>query len=395
MKSRIGPLLAVLGLCGTGLACQYNVRDIGFVDLNQSLYRLHVFLDQGRAPLRDQIQGLLHDGLDRTNVVGEVVSPEIQGERPDAPEPLPAAVLVSPRGRSLTLPLATPGQTVLETLSDLVTQLARSELRTNLLAKAVEHFAVVLLVESENAVKNRQAALTVETACMQISQQMTFMPKPVKSPPVLVRLSQEDAAQHRVFLWELGVTPKTGPTAAILYGRLRSMGPVFTAEDVTEETLSAYLAVIGADCECDLDRQLLHGPMLAHHWPRPLYETVTASLGFDPEHPQVKMEISQILAAHGTGTAENLQIPDVTFGYQEIVIETVTEDGAMDGSSQRESLGTNDVPEVNVADKEPSIKRVAPLAESITPSGKWPLYSLLAMAAVIIVTGVAIARKRR
>lgn len=372
-------MLVVFAFCGAVFACQYNVRDIGFVDLNHSVYRLHVFLGQEHTDLGEDVQRVLLDGLDRTNVVGERVLPWTK-EGPDRPERLPAVVLVSPRGQSLTLPLDTPGRTVLESLSELVTQLTRSEFRANLLAQTSEHFAVVLLIESGNADENQQAALTAETACMQLAQQMTFMPKPVKSPPVLVRLSSEDAAQQRVFLWELGTDPDNGPHVAILYGRLRTMGPVLKGADITQETLTAYLAVIGADCECDLDRQLLHRPMLAHHWPRPLYEAMTESLGFDPEHPEVKMEISQILAAHGPGGTEELQVPDVTFGYEEVVIGEVPE-----------------VLETAPVDVESPERPTLPVADSITPSGKRPLYIVLAAGLAVIVTGLAIAgtRKRR
>jgi len=128
--------------------------------------------------------------------------------------------------------------------------------------------------------------------------------------------------------------------------------------------------------------------MLAHHWARSMYEATTEALGFDPENPQVKMEISQIITAHGSVGTGELQRPDVTFGYEEFVIEDlpVSETAAQD---------INHDPEVVVVENELPQKRSEPLAEAITPSSKWPLYSLFAMAAAVILTGIIIALKRR
>jgi hypothetical protein len=250
------------------------------------------------------------------------------------------------------------------------------------------HFAVVLLIESDEPQKNQQATLAIETSLMQIAQQMAFMPKRIQAPPVLVRLTPEDAVQHHPFLRELGIQDRSAPATMILYGRLRTMGPVFFGEDITDKTLTAYLSVIGADCECDLDRRLLHTPMLIHHWPRPMYEAATEALGFDPEHPEVKMEISQIIADHGPVDTGDLKIPEVAFGYQEFVIDDSTMPLA-------ESDGAHLDTSVTAADNRTPEKRVHPLALPITPSGKLPLYGLFALACAVIVTGIIIVCRKR
>ena len=381
-------ILIGLLVSGTAFACRYNVRDIGFVDLGQSTTRLYIFLAEDQANLRDELQSILSKTLDDTNIMAELVWPGSQIETIDTPEQLPAAVLVSPRGQSLTIPLHAPDETVAQTLTELTTQLAHSPLKKDILKQVSGRFAVVLLIESDDALENRQAALTVETSLMHIEQQMIFMPKRIQSPPVMVKLTADEAAQHKTLLWELGIALNNEPTVVILYGRLRTMGPVLTAEDITEETLNAYLGVIGADCECDLDRRLLHSPMLTHHWPRAMYEATTEALGFDPENPQVKMEISQIITAHASVGTGDLQRPDVTFGYEEFVIDESP-------VPQAAPQDTNRVPKVAGVENELPQKRSEPLAEVITPSSKWPLYSLSAMAAAIILTGIVIARKRK
>lgn len=370
-------------LSGTVFACQYNVRDIGFVDLDQSTARLTVFLEDAQPDLCVSLRALLDEAMYETNVSGALVLPASEVPAITTPAHLPAAVLVSPAGQSLVIPLDIPDKSLVQTLSELTTQWIRSPVKTDLLVQAAGHFAVVLLIESDDAQKNRQAALAVETALMHVTQQMAFMPKRIESPPVLVRLTAEEAVQNDLLLWELGVTPDSAPAAAILYGRLRRMGPVLFREDITEETLTAYLGVIGADCECDLDRRLLHTPMLSHHWPRSLYESVTEGLGFDPEHPEVKMEISQIITAHGSAATGDLQIPNVTFGYQEFMIEDLPPVSTESGDAHLAA----------VDHKRPE-GRVPPLAVQITPSGKWPLYSLLVLAGAVLVTGIIIARRR-
>lgn len=390
MKSKSKTIALLLGLLlsGTAIACQYNVRDIGFVDLGQSTTQLYVFLAEDQVDHRDELQSILNKTLDETNIMAELVWPGSQIDNIDGPKLLPAAVLVSPRGQLLTMLLDAPGKTVSQTLTELTTQLAHSLLKTDILKQVSDRFAVVLLIESDDALKNRQAALTVQTSLMHIEQQMIFMPKRIQSPPVMVTLTADEAAQHETLLWELGVALHNEPTVAILYGRLRIMGPALTAEDITEETLNAYLGVIGADCECDLDRRLLHSPMLAHHWPRAMYEATTEALGFDPENPEVKMEISQIITSHASVGTGELQRPDVTFGYEEFVIEDIP-------VSLTTAQDTNHDSEVAVVESELPQKRSEPLAEAITPSSKWPLYSLFAVAAAIILTGMIIALKRR
>jgi hypothetical protein len=386
-------LLIGLLLTAAVCACQYNVRDIGFVDLKHSTTRLYVFLADDTPEGRASVQTLLNDQLYETTVAAELMLPTSKNAAVDTPEHLPAVVLVSPRGRSLVIPLDTPGKTLLENLSDLTTQLTRSSFKTSLLAQAAKHFAVALLIESDVAIKNQQASLTLETSFMHITQQMAFMPKRIQSPPVRVTLTPEEAVQHRVLLWELGIEPNKAPAVAILYGRLRTMGPVLVSEDISEDTLSAYLGVIGADCECDLDRRLLHTPMLAHHWPRSMYEAVTESLGFDPEHPEVKMEVSQIITAHGPVRTGELPLPQVTFGYQEFTLDDSAQTLETTGQTEVTAEEVPETPGVQAPDNERPQKRPEPEAEPITPSSPWLFYVIVAV--VILATGTWIARKRR
>jgi hypothetical protein len=119
-----------------------------------------------------------------------------------------------------------------------------------------------------------------------------------------------------------------------------------------------------------------------------MYEAATEALGFDPEHPEVKMEISQIIADHGPVDTGALKIPEVAFGYQEFVIDDSTVPLA-------ESHDVNLDTSVTAADNRTPEKRVHPLALPITPSGKLPLYGLFALACAVIVTGIIIVCRKR
>ena len=82
-------------------------------------------------------------------------------------------------------------------------------------------------------------------------------------------ISQRDEfSQEQVLLWNLGLDAETidAPAAAVFYGRARRMGPLLEGEDVSERNLTGLLSIIGADCECGLDRSWMQGDMLLAKW---------------------------------------------------------------------------------------------------------------------------------
>ena len=95
---------------------------------------------------------------------------------------------------------------------------------------------------------------------------------------------------------------------------------MFEGEAVTEENLTAILAVIGDDCECGLDQRWLQGTMLPAKWDASAQELIAKDLGYDPESPMVKMEIASIVRRGYS------YYPSVPFGYEEIVVEPPSPD---------------------------------------------------------------------
>jgi len=106
-----------------------------------------------------------------------------------------------------------------------------------------------------------------------------------------------------VLLWSLGLDPTriTEPRAAVLFGKARWIGPLMKGAEISEPNLTGIFSLVGADCECDLDPTWIQGTRLPVRWEPKLHALVTKSLGFDPENPLIKIEVSRILGRRGSG----------------------------------------------------------------------------------------------
>ncbi|MFB0524101.1 MAG: hypothetical protein ACETVZ_01070, partial [Phycisphaerae bacterium] len=209
----------------------------------------------------------------------------------------PAAVLVSPDGQSLLVPIVEPNRPFKETLSSALDSILSSPKRKEILQQVSKTYGVVLLIEGVNTQENEKANQAASAAIEQISSQMEWLPKPIAHAPILVVLEQKSLSQEKILLWSLGLDAEeiSKPHAVVLYGRARWLGPMFVGEQITETYLADVLFVIGADCECGLDQRWLQGTMLPAKWDEKLLELAAETLEFDPENPMVKMEISWIV----------------------------------------------------------------------------------------------------
>jgi hypothetical protein len=241
---------------------------------------------------------------------------------------VPAAVLVSPDGQSLPVPLTEPNQSFEETLQSALDDILSSPKRQQILQQVSKSYAVVLLIEAADAQENKRASQAVRSAIKKISAQMEMMPKTIAHPPVLLVMDSESLSQEKILLWSLGLdseevlvltkrqaVARSQPHAAVLYGRARWIGPLFKGEQITEDNLADILFVIGQDCECGLDQRWLQGTMLPARWDEKIQAQVAENLGFDPENPMVKVEMSRII------TRGSSSYPGVPFGYQQLEVE--------------------------------------------------------------------------
>ncbi|MEC7883834.1 MAG: hypothetical protein VYB35_13125 [Verrucomicrobiota bacterium] len=302
-------------------ACRYSVRDVGFADLGNERYTFRCFVD---APGQDQSSNRFSQAaralLDDSNVKFELVKRNQESE---------VGVLISPDGKrkhNIALPISKTKTDQLEW--SVIQSVIGSPVRDELIKKLISNFAVVLLVEGSDQIQNKRAQLAAVEAIEAITKLMPKMPKPVDNPPVLLKLSIEQSLAESVLLWSLGMDTKTTPEpqALVLMGRGRRVGEMLRGGLITRTALQEALAVIGQDCECGLDRVWMQGERFPLAWGQPEKKAAFAELGFDPDNPKVKAEISRIITRgpnsrpSGNTQSASDNFDQLALGYSEDII---------------------------------------------------------------------------
>jgi hypothetical protein len=307
-------------------ACQYNVREVGFIDVGIEPYRLIVYLPEnipasGVSGLNEAVALALAE----TNVRFEPVTAGADANQPGMEfakvhgiSHFPAAVLVSPDGQSMPVALSEKAASLAEAVPSALESILDSPTRRQILERSADSYGAVLLIEGPDPQRNGVARQTVSAAISQIGEQLESLPKPISKPPELVVLDQKSLAREQVLLWTLRLKAEdvNQPHVAVFYGRGRWIGPLLEGETLTSDNLTQLLSVVGADCECSLDHRWLQGTMLPARWDETLQQKVVQSIGFDPENPMTKMEMVSIVR-RGTGGSD---LPSVPFDYREILV---------------------------------------------------------------------------
>jgi cell division septation protein DedD len=166
-------------------------------------------------------------------------------------------------------------------------------------------------------------------------------------------------------------TPPEDAAAVVLYSRVRRMGPNLRGKELTPEFVTKFLSVIGADCECGLDRSWMQGTMLPIRWDSDTQKQVAAALGFDPEDPMTKTEISITIskgARTGGGSTSISPESDFSFGYTEFSPDEALAEEEADGEQPEEVPVETTSPPQPVAEE--ALAAVAPALE--TPEAPAP-----------------------
>ncbi len=324
-----------LGMAASGVvhACRYSVRDTGFVDLGAPSYRLewHAAREFGAedpAALLAEAGKLLRD----SNVSG----PEARSVRPGEEASLR---LIDGQGRMLELGRPSAGDRV----SRLIEGVATSPTRERVLAECLRAYAVLVLFEGTDTASNGRATEAARAGMEGVSRLLPTMPKPVKTGPVLVVVRAEELARERVFAWGLGLDPEPAAEArlAILYGRGRRLGTPMEGAMITATVLRERLALVGQDCECDMDREWLRGPMVPARWDESMRQAASKALGFDPENPMVRSEVSRIVERGPVaGQRRKMAGTSHALGYAEEAVEAEEGGGANAGSPSHAREGS-------------------------------------------------------
>jgi hypothetical protein len=215
-----------------------------------------------------------------------------------------------------------------------VEEVASSPLRQRLLESLVSHFAVILVSEGTEAAENDRVRAAAAGAVERFRERMPRLPKPVKSPPLVltvtpaageadgneVAANASTVAATEVDWWALALDQGRRGEAqlVVLYGRGRRAGPVLRGGDISETAVLEVLTILGQDCECDLDRAWLRGPLLPLRWEEAQQSEVVRELGFDAENPMVKAEISRIVQRGPGVGAPRVRFDEAGGGFAEL-----------------------------------------------------------------------------
>ncbi len=352
-------------------ACRYSVRDTGFVDLDQPPWlvrlswvpepRLELWHEAARLRLRD------------SNL-------RLDSESTPGPE---GVFLVDAGRRSLPLLAGEPLPATQDAITALLERVALSPARDQLHEQLLRAFAVLVLVEGSDPARTAAARRTAEDAIRDFTPLLRSLPKPVDTPPQLLVLPVRAQAAERILVWSLGFDPAPSPEPrlAVVYGRGRRAGQPLEGPLVTRTALSELLALIGQDCECDLDRALLQGPVFPARWDSTRQATAAKLLGFDPENPLVRTEVTRIvLRGAGAGTARRSPtsaFDTLALGYSEEPVTPEPEDSATTNAIAP-------IPPIPPISPNPSPQPTAAVPEP-PPTTYWR--ALLAVAALALVGG--------
>ena len=242
--------------------------------------------------------------FENSNISFEIINIDQQPDHPAlaylAPEQnksYPAAVLISPDGHALPIPIGLSGPDFKQSLKKNFNSILFSDIRSDLQQKVSLNYGVILLVEGRDRSENQQAKKAIGEAIARVTKNMDLMPKPIKNAPVMIVYKNDQLTSDPVLLWTLGLDAARvdKPHAAIFYGRARWLGPLFKNKEISRNNISEILHVIGADCECGLDKNWLRGTMMPMRWNKEVQTTIAENLGFDPDNPMIKMEINHIM----------------------------------------------------------------------------------------------------
>jgi hypothetical protein len=308
-------------------ACRYNVRDVGFVQLEPSPYYLYCYVSsQGKEKPDNSLSELAFVIMMDSNVVVENIDVDTQAKheamkhyRQSGLDKTPAAILVSQAEAPLQLPLTDKGVEDKEAIWDAFEGVITSPVREKILQNIVQAYCVILLIESEDDVKNASAREVADEVSRKIGDVMDRLPKAIDQPPTVIVIPHATIEKEKVLLWSLGYKDNSDACVAVLYGRGRRMGNLLYGDEINSAGLYSLLSMIGLSCECGLDRSWLQGIMMPLRWDEEAEAQVARILGFDAGSPAVKTEISQILGQsagkHGSG-----KTGDLFFEYSEGIL---------------------------------------------------------------------------
>ncbi|MBQ0721794.1 MAG: hypothetical protein KBT89_16530, partial [Gammaproteobacteria bacterium] len=270
----------------------------------------------------------------------------------------PAVVLVAPDSRMFLF----EGNDISKIYSEILESGIGVQLRTVF----PDVFAAVLWVGGEDVEKNEIANKKVLQECDAIENIMPSMPKIVRKGPVSITVSKNDFQNEKLLLWSLEIDsiPKE-PIAFVLYGRGRIIGEALNYLQILDGGLYKYMSMIGADCECGLDKKWMLGNQIPLLWDKESRQYLARVVGFDVDNPMILAEMSRILAKESLSGATG----SVAFAPETIDLDAV--------------FGTSE-----------TVKLAAVEEPSESKSNNILIYTLIALLVVVLIVGTVIFIKK-
>ena len=240
-----------------------------------------------------------------------------------------------------------------------------------------------------------------QAAIETIISQMGMLPKPIAKPPVLLEIPQDSFSKEKILLWSLGldVEQLTEPYTIVLHGRGRMIGPILKGEEISEKKLTYILSAIGADCECGLDRKWMQSNMIPLVWNSEIQTRTAKILGFDPESPMIKMEMSRIIgrgfSSRGNAFKDLESFVGLAGGYREIVIsfESDNQQDTLTQKTPKQTLPQTILPKP--ADSKPIAEERITYNDDIDYSKSAVVLACLGVLVIIIGAAIILKAKRK
>lgn len=338
-------LLTVLVLASLAVACDYTIRDIGYVVFAPPKLRMvvlfHERLDEQsvRASQRELASSAQEAECRAWNVsfhsgrLANLVQPtEAQSRWASESAMEWSCWLVRDDGASRLLSEGTmekPPQ-----WTELLNEHLQRPLSRAYRENAMLSFAQMIVFESADPAANDDTDKVITRSLEALSKAASLLPRPVTSPVKSIRVPAAERADYETLLWLLHCPaapeeqPAEQPLLCLLYGRGRLAGPILQGAGVQVESLLSQLVLVGQSCECGTQRNWVQYPQLPLAWPEELQSDMTHHLGFDPANAVVIEEVKRIIQ-RGPQNLMNGR-DDVS----DVVSTTLSIGGSNDGSVQ-------------------------------------------------------------
>ena len=285
--------------------CRYTVREIGYSGIGSQPYLLELIVDDD-VPVNyiSAFKAISYATFLESNIKTKIINISednnfiSDNNLVDINMKLPAVLFQGPDSQLINTEFDLHNKVFREEIWDLCEKVSNSNIRSQIIEKLINSFAVILFLESKDPRTNELARTEINNAQNDFRAISGLLAKPVNKPPVILSIPFQERVNENFLLWSTGMNSisETETAVIVLYGRGRIIGPVLVQDRIKARSIYNLLSIVGADCECGLDQSWMLGKMIPLIWDKTSRNIVSSELGFDLDNPLIMSEISQILS---------------------------------------------------------------------------------------------------